>query len=790
MAGKTKLQKTCLFLSEFQILAQSIMNKNWISFLGGSIVAVLMLITTFYFFENFDRYRNNNNSNLNIWSFIGANPINTNRKLQNIETFARLYGYARWFHPSDEAQEIDWDKFAILGVQKVENVKSTAALRDTLYNLFSPIVQGLQIYEKSKPQIFHPEMLLSSDHDAKPIAWQHFGVYLNDQSNIYKSIRTNKIEDDKKVESTTVTKLILAPSHLTDKEVKLSGYFKSNKEGAKLFIQPVISSSNDKKYEALIEESQDWEKHELLLTIPKETIGIIYGFQIEGDAEVWADDLEFLVKSERYWETADIVNMGFEHGKIDDWSTSATFHKIEVTDENSFSGKYSLKASYSGKMFDDIPQFSEITKATIGNNLICVIPLTLLSNGTSTCPKTDSSALTLLQAELTNISINRSFNPHVNLASVIIAWNVLQHFFPYFDVIDTDWNKVLKETLKSTLANKQKKDFFVSLSRMIAKINDGHGVVYGEQIHHLPIRTEFIEKQIVITASNNTALKRGDIIKKIDGKPVMKVLDEMEKIISGSPHLRRYRALNVLGSKINSDEETYLLIVRDGKKQNVTIKNNSGSKSLFLNPIDERLYLNETIIEIEHGIYYVNMANCTENEFEQKIDVLANAKAVIYDQRDGMQFSFFQIVPYLIEEPVTSAWWRVPQTIYPDRKEVKFSYSNWDILPKQPLFKSKTIILNEPLVVSSGETMMDIIEHYNLAITVGEPTAGCNGNANHINLPCGYNVMWTGMKVLKHDDSQLYLKGFEPDYPVKKTIKAVKERRDEFLAKALEVARQ
>ena len=116
------------------------------------------------------------------------------RKVQNLETFARLYGYARWFHPSDEAQEIDWEKFAILCVQKVENVKSTAELRDTLYRLFSPIVQGLQIYKKSKPEIFNPEILLSPDPDAKPVAWQHYGVYLNEKSNIYKSIRTNKSE--------------------------------------------------------------------------------------------------------------------------------------------------------------------------------------------------------------------------------------------------------------------------------------------------------------------------------------------------------------------------------------------------------------------------------------------------------------------------------------------------------------------------------------------------------------------------------------------------------------------
>ena len=85
---------------------------------------------------------------------------------------------------------------------------------------------------------------------------------------------------------------------------------------------------------------------------------------------------------------------------------------------------------------------------------------------------------------------------------------------------------------------------------------------------------------------------------------------------------------------------------------------------------------------------------------------------------------------------------------------------------------------------------MGIIDHYNLATTVGKATGGCNGNTNTINLPCGYSVIWTGMKVLKHDGSQLYLKGFEPDFPVNETIQAIREGRDEYLEKALEIARQ
>lgn len=46
------------------------------------------------------------------------------------------------------------------------------------------------------------------------------------------------------------------------------------------------------------------------------------------------------------------------------------------------------------------------------------------------------------------------------------------------------------------------------------------------------------------------------------------------------------------------------------------------------------------------------------------------------------------------------------------------------------------------------------------------------------------------MKVLKHDGSQLYKIGFQPDYPVVKTIQSVKEGKDLYFEKALELARE
>lgn len=626
------MQVICLFLSKYQILsAMKIIFK----------ISILLIFSIGY---------------IACQNESDKSEPTIEKKTQNLEAFARLYGYARWFHPSDEAQDIDWDRFAILGVRKVEKIKSTADLRDTLYRLFSPIVQGLQIYDTQKPEASDIKNLLSPDPNAKSIAWQHTGVGLNNQPGLYKSIRT-----------------------------------------------------------------------------------------ITSDTNLY------------------------------------------------------------------IPQLGEVTKEPIGNNLTCVVPLALQTNNAATYPKTEATSLNQLKSELSNINIREDFNQETNLASIIITWNVLQHFFPYFDAIETDWSGVLGETLKSTLLNKQKSDFYITLSQMIAQIQDGHGIIFDTQKYRTPlIRTEYIENKIVVTASLDTTLRRGDIIHEINGEPSMNVLYEKEKIISGSPQLRRHRALNILTGMLESDKAMTkplfhpenknignnllsngisLVVERNAKKRNVLITD-LRDRDLLFNPIDERKYTSKTIIEIEPDIFYINLVKCTEREFEQRKKQLANAKAVIYDQRGGRGLDLKLIISHLTEKPVTSTWWNIPQTVYPDRKAVVFNKSNWSIQPKQPLFKSKSIIINTPSVISTGETMMGIISHYDLATTIGEPTAGCNGNVNRIYLPCGYKVMWTGMKVLKHDCSQLYLNGFKPDYPASKTIEAVKEGRDEYLEKALEIARQ
>lgn len=95
------------------------------------------------------------------------------------------------------------------------------------------------------------------------------------------------------------------------------------------------------------------------------------------------------------------------------------------------------------------------------------------------------------------------------------------------------------------------------------------------------------------------------------------------------------------------------------------------------------------------------------------------------------------------------------------------------------------MFLADGSVISYAESVMGIVEAYRLGMIVGEPTAGTNSNVNRTDLALGYGMIWTGMKVLKHDGIRHHGVGILPTVPVSKTIKGIREGRGEQFERAL-----
>jgi C-terminal processing protease CtpA/Prc len=323
------------------------------------------------------------------------------------------------------------------------------------------------------------------------------------------------------------------------------------------------------------------------------------------------------------------------------------------------------------------------------------------------------------------------------------------------------------------------------LRRLVAALHDGHGVVYkGNRAERagFPFAVDWIEGEVVITFSDDGWYEVGDVVERINGVEAKKLLQSDEELISGSPQWKRHRSLRAFGWG-EYGSVVSLEVKRNGK----IVEINAGR--LAKKPLQEVPKPNP-VEEIEPGVYYVNLSIATMESIQKHVKDIAAAKGVVFDLR-GYPNSNHLVISHLLTAPDTSsAWMQVPEIIYPDgENRAGWTRHGWHMTPLTPHIEGKVAFITDGRAISYAESFMGLVEHYKLGEIVGQPTAGTNGNANPFSLPGGYRVMWTGMRVVKHDGSRHHLVGILPTVPAERTIQGVLDGRDEFLEKALEVVR-
>jgi hypothetical protein len=206
-----------------------------------------------------------------------------------------------------------------------------------------------------------------------------------------------------------------------------------------------------------------------------------------------------------------------------------------------------------------------------------------------------------------------------------------------------------------------------------------------------------------------------------------------------------------------------------------------------------RLDLNNGVSQkrMSKDVFYLYIGKIEMRKIDSLMPELIEAKAIICDLR-GYPKGNHEFISHLLPvADTTSSWMQIPMFIYPDQKDiVGFTKENWMLPTKAPHLEAKILFMTAGSAISYAESYLGYIEGYNLATIVGQPTAGTNGNINAFSLPGGFHITWTGMKVLKQDGSQHHGIGILPHVLVERTINGVREGRDEFLEKAIELAQR
>ena len=393
------------------------------------------------------------------------------------------------------------------------------------------------------------------------------------------------------------------------------------------------------------------------------------------------------------------------------------------------------------------------------------------------------------------------------IASIIIVWNNMRFFFPYNDVIKIDWDENLQNAITKTSLIDNYIDFYYVFNEMLSPLNDGHiGInplvcaksigpfvfVRDAKLYYFPLKVFINDTAItVIDVVTETSIQPpiGSVIDSINGISGMEWVEKRMNFISGSKHYK----LNYLERFLLESYKDSIFVISfttpDGKKDVLTHNAKAivpYTKYDFF-PDNKRPFLQQQ----DEGIYSLNFnsedaSNAMLKKSIKKLRKERNLKGIIIDYRNPRITVNPSLLGYFSKADIYCTDLKTPVKTFPD--EFNYSIDRWKIKAKRKPFEIPTVLLIDASVISSGETLTGIIDHYKLCDIIGENTAGANGDVASVNTPT-FDITYTGMRVDKHDGCPFFGTGYEPNIYVGKTAQDLINKRDPQMHKAIEVIR-
>lgn len=723
----------------------------------------------------------------------------TPQELKNLQAFTKIYGYVKYFHPADEAFQLDWDHFAIHGAKEIAACPNDEALLQKLNALFLPIAPAIKITNAQTPFDFskiHPK----HKAELQPTYWQHEGVnygnfeFLLDPENYYQSVRVNKpstIETSGSTAGFAFTTQIQEAWKGLPKGLpfRVIGHFhfdqgKRLRYGrapmASFFMNVDLGLTNmpipSDADEVVILSGTFVDYNKTL------RIGVTFTA-----GTLTANDIRLEIKKDGKWQEAPLKLNHFESESVlkEDWFS--VFGENTQFKQQAKDGKYPLTI-VKGNMIGEItgeaifahkPEEKQLIEEEVVKGVYVQIPQVLYFDKTGTLPHgTRHQALyqTLEKVEYQDDMESR-------LGNFINTWNLLHHFFPYQHYLTLNWEQMLTNGIKSAYQNKP---MGVILEELLFECQDAHMSIHGTGYYYPLFSWERLAEGLIVTsvAEEITELQKGDEVIAIDNQPVDAFFKQFSKTSSSfSAAARRYE--QNFHSLRGAQNTAITLTLASGKTVSVPRVDSY--------PWEEFDFTKQYLTELSAEALYFNTGLIqSEKEYQQVLDRIPDYPYLVVDLRndinrfvdDGQFIRFFELMCTTTESP---DWMYVHQRIAPHQKEVKKKAISYEPITPKNTYKGKVIFLVDGSVTSYPETVIMLVQQSRKDIVIiGEQSAGGNGNINPFILPGGYTIYYTGMEVKNLDGSAFFGKAIQPHIPVEKTKQDIISGTDPWISTALD----
>ncbi|MBM7419295.1 MULTISPECIES: S41 family peptidase [Chryseobacterium] len=386
---------------------------------------------------------------------------------------------------------------------------------------------------------------------------------------------------------------------------------------------------------------------------------------------------------------------------------------------------------------------------------------------------------------------------------------VVDYLFPHKYIMDKGFEEYFKNSLNENSKVTSRKDFEIILAKLVSKMKDSHAFKFYRELnyrndflfnasYYSPFDYKIVDNYLLVTdiifpeICTKANIKKGDHITEINGKKVSQIIDEKSRLLSVS---NREKLIFELSSYQNN------LIWPDNSPQK-SLKVKSGNKTFttnieLVNTLDKTQvnvlsnYINNknqkwaTRELINKDIAYFNINNTLQfiNDVDdEKIDkkmenIILDAskkKAMVFDMRgypDWGGFIFHYVYKYF--SPSENYFYKY---YAPNLKNIgtfvylKDSYHYFPEINdmKTMSYPGKVFIIVNPESRSASEWYtMSLQKIFPQSITIGQQTAGADGDIVKVNLPGSYLLEFTGNGIFYPDNSQTQQTGVRIDEMIK-----------------------
>jgi hypothetical protein len=724
-------------------------------------------------------------------------PRTAQQEIEHVAAFARLYGVVRYFYPGDAGVTVDWNRFAVHGAARVRRATDAATLETAMRELFTPLGPGIEIGRSLPP----PPAIGAADPTL--IAWRYTGPGgMSLAPGPYTAGRTNRAAavPMNPAAFTAFAQVIPAAPH-RGKTIRLRARVRvTNPDAGAAGLWLRVDRPNQAR--GFFDNMQDrpvrsaeWREYEIQGQVAADAISIVAGLLTNGAVTAEYDGFELAVLDGATWTAIPMPNAGFEEvgsrAVPESWQRmgSAPSPRVTVESGDAAEGTRFLRVtavpsgtgttSAAAPVAGAAPR-NAYSDVDLGSGLRARVRLSL----TDAEARTPGAALDGLMAAVSAISNPQGrSDADVRLADVVVAWNVLRHFYPYWTETGVDWDSRLRPQLALAGAAADRTAQRDALRQLIAEARDGHGNVvdaaFTERRALLPLQLFVIEGRLVVTGSTvPDQVPVGSIVSAVSGKPAAERLEEGMLLNSGTAQWRQSRALRDMLVCTRDVGIPVSLQPPAGPAREVVVLCNAAQLVAEERP--------NAMAESRPGIWYVDLTRVTAAQLTPALPSLALAKGIVFDLRGYPTDAGVVLLRHLIDKPENDRWMHVPRITRPFGQVESWQSVGWNLQPATPQLPRRRIFLTDGRAISYAESVMGYVKDRQLATIIGGPTAGTNGNIVTFTTPGGFAITFTGMRVTGHDGrAQHHMIGIAPDIRLEPTLAGVRAGRDELLERAL-----